>query len=571
MKSRLVLVSFLLVLYIGPSLFALSYAPLAIPTEPNMTKDFSLSTVISDGLYLATDGEGIPTPTGDYTDTHVKDESSMFNLDASDPFEASITLEFVLPFLNIESVYLSFYGYTFTGDLSATTKELLVYNGTHWNDFGDIAEDSFGWTNITLGSDYVLTPFNTVYMKAHVVDDSTPTLLIDYAEIQFSYTDADWYSDSWLYRKSISIDGSVGAETNYQMRIPVTYDSDMQADFDDILYTAADGITLLDHWRETYVASTSAVFWVEVLDDLDNDQGIYMYYGNSTVSSASDGEATFLLFDDFEDNNLDNWADTTNMQISSDRTRDTYSASWISSGSNGFLQDNVYAGLSGIRLSFWNNIEISERGSFVYVYSETDYSENVATVRATYELDTSPIYYRDTGVYVSWPSSADDLNDDEWDRIEFAVDFNANEMQTWQNGVANGILAIVEDDGSVLETEEIDGIGLMMQSDKQIWFDDVIVRKWVVSEPEIDSWGEKEYRFPPPEWVEVGEAELIFSVPVDETGLNLLLIFLGLCMIPFSTLYLVRGGKSGMSSDKLFYGLIAFVMGWALFLGGIYG
>ena len=71
------------------------------------------------------------------------------------------------------------------------------------------------------------------------------------------------------------------------------------------------------------------------------------------------------------------------------------------------------------------------------------------------------------------------------------------------------------------------------------------------------------------EWMEVGEAELIFTVPLDETGLDMLLIFLGLIMIPLSTLYLVKGGRSEMSSDKLFYGLIAFVMGWALFLGGI--
>lgn len=72
-----------------------------------------------------------------------------------------------------------------------------------------------------------------------------------------------------------------------------------------------------------------------------------------------------------------------------------------------------------------------------------------------------------------------------------------------------------------------------------------------------------------PQWRDVGEVELLFSVPIDETGLDMLLIFLGLIMIPFSTLYLVKGGKSGMSRDKLFYGLIAFVMGWALFLGGI--
>ena len=135
--------------------------------------------------YLATDGEGTPPPTGDYTDTHVKEGSSMFTLDASGPYDASITLEFAIPEEDIESVKLNFYGYTFTGDLSATTKELLVYNGTHWIDFGDIAENAFGWTNITFDSTYIVSPFHTIYMKAHVADDSMITLLIDYAEVRF--------------------------------------------------------------------------------------------------------------------------------------------------------------------------------------------------------------------------------------------------------------------------------------------------------------------------------------------------------------------------------------------------
>lgn len=46
-------------------------------------------------------------------------------------------------------------------------------------------------------------------------------------------------------------------------------------------------------------------------------------------------------------------------------------------------------------------------------------------------------------------------------------------------------------------------------------------------------------------------------------------IFLGLIMIPASALYLVRGGKDGLSSDKLFYALIVFFMGCGFFIGGI--
>ncbi len=190
---RPLLLAFLLVLYLGPSTLAMSIVTPGVSAEPTMTKDFITSYAWSDVLYFATDGDGVPSPTGDYTDTHVQEQASMFNLDVSSPYEASITLEFALPDdVGIEIVHLSFYGYTFTGDLSATIHELLVYNGTHWNDFGDIAENNFGWTNVTLDSQYLLTPYPTVYMKVHVVDDSVITLLADYAEIHFAYTLSEW-------------------------------------------------------------------------------------------------------------------------------------------------------------------------------------------------------------------------------------------------------------------------------------------------------------------------------------------------------------------------------------------
>ena len=50
-----------------------------------------------------------------------------------------------------------------------------------------------------------------------------------------------------------------------------------------------------------------ATFWVEVSDSLDTDKVIYIYYGNSAAESASNGEETFIFFDDF---NTDRWVKT---------------------------------------------------------------------------------------------------------------------------------------------------------------------------------------------------------------------------------------------------------------------
>ena len=108
-----------------------------------------------------------------------------------------------------------------------------------------------------------------------------------------------WYDESWAKRKNISIDGGAGAGINYAVRVEVTYDNDMQADFDDIRFTDDGGVSLLDHWRESYIASTNATFWVKVSDDLETGTLIHMYYGNNDVSTASNGTETFpLLYED---------------------------------------------------------------------------------------------------------------------------------------------------------------------------------------------------------------------------------------------------------------------------------
>lgn len=73
-------------------------------------------------------------------------------------------------------------------------------------------------------------------------------------------------------------------------------------------------------------------------------------------------------------------------------------------------------------------------------------------------------------------------------------------------------------------------------------------------------------------WDLVDEVEFVFPVGLDPTfqfGFDTALIILGLVMIPTSTLYLAYGVKHDRSSDRLFYGLIIFLLGCGLFIGGI--
>ncbi len=131
----------------------------------------------------------------------------------------------------------------------------------------------------------------------------------------------------WPYRKPVTITNSGAALTDYQVKVDVPYDPHMQEDFDDIRFADGNGNSL-SHWRESYTASTSAVFWVKVPSIPTGNSTIYMHYGDESASSTSDGEATFVFFDDFESGNLNKWTVVTDTfwTIATDQKRSgTYS------------------------------------------------------------------------------------------------------------------------------------------------------------------------------------------------------------------------------------------------------
>lgn len=119
-------------------------------------------------------------------------------------------------------------------------------------------------------------------------------------------TDILWYDHSWSNRKLMNISNNTESElTDYQVLVNVTHDPEMQPDFDDIRFTDIDGATSISHWMESYTESASAKFWVRVPSIPPGSTMIWMYYGNSSANSASDGKATFELFDDFNDGIID--------------------------------------------------------------------------------------------------------------------------------------------------------------------------------------------------------------------------------------------------------------------------
>ena len=82
-----------------------------------------------------------------------------------------------------------------------------------------------------------------------------------------------------------------------------------RSDFGDIRFTDSDGVTLLPYWVEDKVDSNYAKVWVKVpsIPASPSQATIYIYYGNSSATSASNGNNTFVLFDDFDTLDTNKW------------------------------------------------------------------------------------------------------------------------------------------------------------------------------------------------------------------------------------------------------------------------
>lgn len=156
-----------------------------------------------------------------------------------------------------------------------------------------------------LKTTFVLAFLIMLYISPIVFNtSSTHTAILTEPNMSKDFqTSSDWYSSSWHYRKSITITGSVGAGVGYQVHLNITWNANIQSDYDDLRFTDDDSITLLDYWIVSY-NSVFALVWVKVNDDLGSNQIIYMYYGNSGASAVSNGLNTFLFFDDFNDASL---------------------------------------------------------------------------------------------------------------------------------------------------------------------------------------------------------------------------------------------------------------------------
>ncbi len=269
-----------------------------------------------------------------------------------------------------------------------------------------------------------------------------------------------------------------------------------KTDFGDIRFTDNDGVSELDYWMEELHVSDYAMFWVEVADSLNSNQTIFLYFGNPDAVDASDGESTFVVWDDFDlgytvgdsPKSLRGWF------ILDKETNDLLEVATnpTGRGGNGLRYKNVDT--AGPTMAFQNtwSQELSvalhlklywdvRDGQFRYDIRDIDDGASFVATWSDY-ASSYILTHRDSPTTHLAYSPAYELLEDEWYNIESQCEFDAHSLI-----VNNTILS-----GDVRRPGDgYDHIWIYGHEDylDDFYIDDFFVRKFVSSEPAHGVWG----------------------------------------------------------------------------------
>lgn len=127
--------------------------------------------------------------------------------------------------------------------------------------------------------------------------------------LQTNYTLA-----AWSRKKPIYINNTGNSNlSNFQVKMNISYNTDMNIDFSDIrFFNEFSGINV-SYWIESKVNSSYANIWINLSSlpgSVWSNNTFYIYYGNPSAVSASNGTNTFNFFDDFNSLDWSKWEST---------------------------------------------------------------------------------------------------------------------------------------------------------------------------------------------------------------------------------------------------------------------
>ena len=677
-KMKLVLsCMMLLMLYIGPSLFAMSSCAVPIPAEPNMAKDFS----------LATEYEASEQSITSFTETLEEEDDVLFYPDAFTMDEMTATssnqsqyhildevddtwweLFPILLYFDVSDLMIDSIGYNLLSRVPSGALSVFNHTSDSWDVV--IATLANGWNNGTLSDDYL--PTGGDYNIEVLLSGS---LSVDYFGIVLSImtlADSEHYAESfsdvsdWSYMTSLGLvagdysittDGDVATITiscNDTGNEYVIYATDEADGFStnlvaEIRYKCGTGTNFYCYIETTsgngFLASetTGANTWIttKILlsqiagispngvitkiriynDDYDpSDTGNYYTYidylrvgpsnemgwqHDASTVEGTEVSATASVSSDGDKLNMTVTGTSQYVGVVTDTTttiasidEDYYpflkvvisdlsapvTPRVLGESTSTFLDAITTAG------TYRYNLKVLAPDSFLgfrFYLNDSEWltcdlikAYSIANWTVTQlQTETDDILYVDHGILVS-----DIDGSPEWFVLDYdpALSVLGSTYNYWNLSIADytdigaghswgfltysgGWATAVYDELS----DEVFSDGI--QTDMQFSIFDPL-RISAITFTDMQRFRTIDtiiMYFDLPEWHVIASAVIIIWMELSTIGLDWFLIFLGLIMIPSSTIYIVKGGRKEASMDKVFFALVAFILGCALFIGGI--
>jgi hypothetical protein len=214
-------------------------------------------------------------------------------------------------------------------DISGTTNssnisvQLPYYDTFSWNFYAcdNLSNCAWNSTNRTLTFEMQQIGINVLYPLGNIdvainrffnVTVNVSCLKGDCGNINVSLDPDVWWNPNWSYRKKINIGGTGTQLDDFQILIAANLTGEYNngkvlSGCQDIRFTNLSG-SELNYWVEGCdVTGNLSGFWVKVSRiNATGNTGVYMYYGNPSANSKSNGTATFIFFDDFS-GDLSKW------------------------------------------------------------------------------------------------------------------------------------------------------------------------------------------------------------------------------------------------------------------------
>lgn len=404
-----------------------------------------------------------------------------------------------------------------TGDLYSSVFDALVF--TEAEVIYDMGGDKFVTVSETLTfTEAELAPVigdvkRTAISETVHFHEGTLTMLLE-GDLNISLSDNiaatehDWFPEpGWTYRKSVTASRADGSVTDYQMILKVGessgssgYDvhceSHCKSDFSDLRFTRDDGKTLQPYWIEEITGTTpnqTATVWIKCGFIDTTNTTFFMYYGNADASAVSNGDDTFIGFNDFE------WG------IVGENVHLKHNC-WVSGGTAVIGDGQAFNGTKSLQLNSsctvsigmgpggWLTTDDPNRCVRFRYYPKSVTSMDITHGSATeaYGINvaasTPHIYYFTSGG--AYTDTGVDAILNEWNLFEICnINFVANTMDLWHNGVK------ILDGATAGFATSFWGLGPNFRGGNTAnppFVDCVMLRNWRDVEPVWGSWSAEE-------------------------------------------------------------------------------